>query len=244
MIQVQGLVKSYGHTYALRNVDLEVGQGQFLTVVGPNGAGKTTLLRILATLLKPTGGLVRIHGLDLGSRSAEIRRHIGFVSHQSLTYPRLTVEENLTFYGKLYDVPALQERVETLLHLVGLEARRRDPAHTLSRGMQQRLSIARAIIHQPSLLLLDEPYTGLDQQAAEMLRQLLQTISTEARTVVMTTHDLQRALDLCDKVAILTRGQIAYQSEDPSLTEEDLRQAYWHHTGGAVARDRLRHELR
>jgi heme exporter protein A len=231
MIQVQGLVKSYGHTYALRNVDLEVGQGQFLTVVGPNGAGKTTLLRILATLLKPTGGLVHIRGLDLGSRSAEIRRYIGFVSHQSLIYPRLTVEENLTFYGKLYDVPAVRERVETLLHLVGLETRRRDPAGTLSRGMQQRLSIARAIIHQPSLLLLDEPYTGLDQQAAEMLRQLLQTISTEARTVVMTTHDLQRALDLCDKVAILTRGQIAYQSEDPSLTEDDLRQAYWHHTG-------------
>ena len=236
MIQVEGLVKSYGHTYALRNVNLEVRQGQFLTVVGPNGAGKTTLLRILATLLKPTGGLVRINGLDLASRSAEIRRHIGFVSHQSLTYPKLTIEENLTFYGKLYDVPAVEERVETLLHLVGLKARRHDPARTLSRGMQQRLSIARAIIHQPSLLLLDEPYTGLDQQAAEMLRQLLQTITTEARTVVMTTHDLQRALDLCDKVAILAKGQIAYQTEDPSLTLEGLRQAYWHHTGGASAR--------
>jgi heme exporter protein A len=238
MIQVQGLVKSYGHTYALRNVDLDVGQGQFLTVVGPNGAGKTTLLRILATLLKPSAGLVRINGLDLVSRSAEIRRHIGFVSHQSLTYPKLTIEENLTFYGKLYDVPAVEERVETLLHLVGLAGRRRDPARTLSRGMQQRLSIARAIIHQPSLLLLDEPYTGLDQQAAEMLRQLLQTITTEARTVVMTTHDLQRALDLCDKVAILAKGQIAYQTEDASLTLEDLRQAYWQHTGGTSARGR------
>jgi heme exporter protein A len=236
MIQVEGLVTSYGHTYALRNVDLEVREGQFLTVVGPNGAGKTTLLRILATLLKPTGGLVRISGFDMASRSAEIRRHIGFVSHQSLTYPKLTIEENLTFYGKLYDVPGVEERVETLLHLVGLKARRHDAARTLSRGMQQRLSIARAIIHQPSLLLLDEPYTGLDQQAAEMLRQLLQTITTEARTVVMTTHDLQRALDLCDKVAILTKGQIAYQTEDASLTLEDLRQAYWHHTGGASAR--------
>lgn len=236
MIQVEGLVKSYGHTYALRNVDLEVREGQFLTVVGPNGAGKTTLLRILATLLKPTGGLVRISGFDMASRSAEIRRHIGFVSHQSLTYPKLTIEENLTFYGKLYDVPAVEERVETLVDLVGLKARRHDAARTLSRGMQQRLSIARAIIHQPSLLLLDEPYTGLDQQAAEMLRQLLQTITTEARTVVMTTHDLQRALELCDKVAILTKGQIAYQTEDASLTLEDLRQAYWDHTGGASAR--------
>jgi len=231
MIQIQDLVKSFGHSYALQGVDLEVSRGQFLTVVGPNGAGKTTLLRILATLLRPTSGLVHIDGLDLPSRSAEIRRRIGFVSHQSLTYGKLTVEENLTFYGRIYDIPAVEERVDTLLDLVGLQARRHDPARTLSRGMQQRLSIARAIIHQPSLMLLDEPYTGLDQQAADMLRQLLQTIAAESRTVVMTTHNLQRALEFCDTVAILAKGRIVYQAEVASLTLDDLRQAYWHYVG-------------
>ena len=234
MIEIQGLVKSFGHTYALRDVDLKVGEGQFLTIVGPNGAGKTTLLRILATLLKPTSGLVNIDGLHLASRSDEIRRRIGFVSHQSLTYDKLTVEENLRFYGRLYDVVGLEERVDSLLQLVGLRARRHDPARTLSRGMQQRLSIARAIIHQPSLLLLDEPYTGLDQQAAEMLRTLLQTVNEESRTVVMTTHNLQRAVELCDTVAILTSGRIVCEMKNENLDLNRLREIYWTYVGNGV----------
>lgn len=231
MIEIQGLVKSFGHTYALQGLDLQVGEGEFLTVVGPNGAGKTTLLRILATLLKPTHGLVRIDGLDLASRSAEIRRRIGFVSHQSLVYASLTVEENLRFYGRIYDVPAVEKRVEMLLNLVGLEVRRRDAARTLSRGMQQRLSIARALMHQPPVMLLDEPYTGLDQEATEMLRELLKTIVTESRTVIMTTHNLERASELCDRLAILAEGRIVYQSERDSFSLTDLRQAYWRHVG-------------
>ena len=236
MIQIQGLVKSFGHTYALQGVDLEVAQGQFLTIVGPNGAGKTTLLRISATLLRPTSGLVHIDGLDLASRSGEIRRRIGFVSHQSLTYPKLTVEENLRFYGRLYDVASLEERVDTLLHLVGLEARRHDPAGTLSRGMQQRLSIARAVVHQPPLMLLDEPYTGLDQRATEMLRTLLQAIAAESHTVVMTTHNLQRAVELCDTVAILVSGRIVYEAERDSLDLDGLRETYWTHVGDETTR--------
>ncbi len=226
MIQIQGLVKSFGHTYALRGVDLEVAEGEFLTIVGPNGAGKTTLLRVLATLLKPTDGLVRIGGLDLGSGGTEIRRRIGFVSHRPLVYGDLTVEENLHFYGRLYDVHLLEGRVEMLLNLVGLEGRRHDPARTLSRGMQHRLSIARAIIHDPSLLLLDEPYTGLDQRATKMLRQLLQNISAESHTVVMTTHDLERGLELCDRLAILAGGRIVHLAEKASLTLTDLQLAY------------------
>jgi heme exporter protein A len=237
MIHIQGLVKSFGHTYALQGVDLEVAQGEFLTIVGPNGAGKTTLLRILATLLTPTSGLARINGLDLASRSAEIRRRIGFVSHQSLVYANLTPEENLRFYGRIYDVPALDERVEMLLNLVGLEARRHDPARTLSRGMQQRLAIARAIIHQPSVMLLDEPYTGLDQQATQMLRQLLQTVRTESRTVIMTTHNLERASELCDRLALLAKGRIVYQAENASLSLADLQQAYWLHVENRSTRE-------
>lgn len=237
MIQVQGLVKSFGHTYALHEINLDVAQGQFLAIVGPNGAGKTTLLRILATLLKPSSGSVSIDGLDLASSSGEIRRRIGFVSHQSLTYGRLTVEENLRFYGRLYDVDELEGRVNSLLHLVGLETRRHDPARTLSRGMLQRLSIARAIVHQPSLLLLDEPYTGLDQQAAEMLRTLLQTVNAESRTVLMTTHNLERALELCDTVAILSSGRIVHETASEPLSADGLREIYWEHVGEAMRRE-------
>jgi len=227
MIQIQGLVKSFGHTYALQGVDLEVAEGEFLTIVGPNGAGKTTLLRILATLLKPTSGLVRIAGLDMASGGTEIRRRIGFVSHRPLLYSNLTVEENLYFYGRIYDVHPLGERVDMLLNLVGLEGRRHSPARTLSRGMQQRLSLARAVIHEPSLMLLDEPYTGLDQQATKMLRRLLQTINPESRTVVMTTHNLERGLELCDRLAILSRGRIVHQSEKAPLTLTELQEIYW-----------------
>ena len=157
MIHVESLVKSFGHTCALRSIDLEVAEGEFLTVVGPNGAGKTTLLRILATLLNPTSGRVRINGLDLSPGDSEVRRQIGFVSHQPLIYGNLTVEENLRFYARIYDVQPLDQRVDMLLDLVGLDGRRHSLARTLSRGMQQRLSVARGIIHEPRILLFDEP---------------------------------------------------------------------------------------
>jgi len=163
----------------------------------------------------------------MASGGTEIRRRIGFVSHRPLVYSNLTVEENLYFYGRIYDVHPLGERVDMLLNLVGLEGRRHSPARTLSRGMQQRLSLARAVIHEPSLMLLDEPYTGLDQQATKMLRRLLQTINPESRTVVMTTHNLERGLELCDRLAILSRGRIVHQSEKAPLTLTELQEIYW-----------------
>ncbi|UCC77076.1 MAG: heme ABC exporter ATP-binding protein CcmA [Anaerolineales bacterium] len=232
MIEIQGLTKSFGHTHALRGVDLQVAEGEFLTIVGPNGAGKTTFLRILATLLKPTRGFVRINGLDLAPADVEVRRQIGFVSHQPLVYGNLTVAENLRFYGRIYDVPELEQRVETLLSLVGLDGRAHSLARTLSRGMQQRLSVARSIIHEPSIMLLDEPYTGLDQQASRMLRGLLQTVSTQSHTVVMTTHNLEHALKPADRLVILCRGHIVFQAEASTLSLAELREAYWQHTEG------------
>ena len=231
MIQIQGLVKCFGHSHALRGMDLEVADGEFLTIVGPNGAGKTTLLRILASLLKPTSGLVRIDGLDLASGGAEMRRRIGFVSHQSLLYSHLTVEENLHFYGRMYDVRLLEKQVQVLLHLVGLEGRRHSPVRTLSRGLQQRLSLARALIHEPPLLLLDEPYAGLDQQATRMLQQLLQTASQQSRTVVVTTHNLEQGLESCNRLAILSKGRIVYQMDKNSLTLTELQEVYRQRTG-------------
>lgn len=226
MIEVRGLVKSFGSKVALGGVDLDVAEGEFLTLVGPNGAGKTTLIRILATLTKPTSGSVRIAGCDLVKQGAEVRRRIGLASHQTLLYGDLSAEENLRFYGRMYEVPELEERITALLQRVGLEHRRHDLVRTFSRGMQQRLSIARALLHDPALLLLDEPYTGLDQHAAEVLREVLLTLVGRSRTVLMTTHNLERGLEICDRAAILVNGRIAYQADKGNLDVANFRETY------------------
>ncbi len=229
MIEVRGLTKSFGGVVALRGIDLDVAAGQFLTIFGPNGAGKTTLIRILAMLSRATAGHVRIEGLNLTEGAIDIRRRIGLIPHNPLLYGDLTPEENLRFYGKMYDVPDLEERIETVLRQVGLAHRRHDPVRTFSRGMQQRLSIARAILHNPSIMLLDEPYTGLDQHAARILEEILETVGAGSRTVVMTTHNLERGLAMCDRVAILVDGQIVYQADRSDLDDSSLRKIYDQH---------------
>ncbi len=229
MITVRNLSKRFGRTQALRDVDLDVATGQFLTIFGPNGAGKTTLIRILSTLGKPTAGTVTLDGLDLRRSPVEARRQIGVVSHQTFLYDDLTAEENLRFYGRMYDVHPLEPRVDEVLALVGLDHRRFDPVRTFSRGMQQRLAIARAIIHDPSVMLLDEPYTGLDPQAAEMLRGVLSSLTRQGRTVVMTTHNLERGLELCDRVSIIVSGRLVYQGQRAELDIESLREVYRGH---------------
>ncbi|MCB0166513.1 MAG: heme ABC exporter ATP-binding protein CcmA, partial [Anaerolineae bacterium] len=173
MIQIQNLVKTFGHRVVLRGIDLTIADGDFVTLLGANGAGKTTLLHIVATLSKPTHGDVRINGYRLADSASELRRFIGLVSHRPLLYEDLTALQNLTFYARMYDLREADERIETVLRQVGLYERRGDPVRTYSRGMQQRLAIARAILHNPPILLLDEPDTGLDQHAADMLGQLL-----------------------------------------------------------------------
>jgi heme exporter protein A len=234
MIEIRGLARSFGHKAVLRGIDLTVADGQFLTLVGPNGAGKTTLIRILATLGKATRGTVLMDGFDLADESVDIRRRIGLVSHQTLLYGDLTPDENLHFYGRMYDVSDLEERIETVLQQVGLEGRRHDPVRTFSRGMQQRLAIARSILHRPSVLLLDEPDTGLDQHAAEMLHGLLTTVGTKGRTVLMTTHNLERGLLMGDRVAILTGGRIAYEADKDALDVESFREIYYRSVGGGM----------
>jgi heme exporter protein A len=234
MIEIRGLVKSFGHKAVLRGIGLEVADGQFLTLMGPNGAGKTTLIRILATLSRATSGTVWIGGFDLADASVDIRRHVGLVSHQTLLYGDLTPDENLGFYGRMYDVPDLKDRIEVVLRQVGLEGRRHDPVRTFSRGMQQRLAIARAILHQPSVLLLDEPDTGLDQHAAEMLHELLATVGTTGRTVLMTTHNLERGLSMGDRVAILAGGRIAYSTDKSTLDVESFREIYYRSVRGGM----------
>ncbi len=208
MIRLKGVVKQYGLNPVLRGVDLTVAEGEFVTLVGPNGAGKSTLMTIIATLLRPSGGEVRVGGWKLPEQANRVRRHIGFVSHHSLLYRDITAAENLTFFARLYQLDDAEARVAEALRKVGLFARQRDPVGTFSRGMVQRLTIARATLHEPDVLLLDEPYTGLDQEATQLLDDLLREEKARGRTILMITHDLAHGLGLADRLAILYRGRI------------------------------------
>jgi heme exporter protein A len=226
MIQIRGLVKAFGNRAVLKGVDLEVADGEFLTLVGPNGAGKTTLMNIIATLSRPTGGRVRVAGYDWAQQPLAVRRQIGMVSHKTLLYDDLSAEQNLRFYCRLYDVSGAQARAESLLREVGLWGRQYDPLRTYSRGMQQRLAIARALLHDPPILLLDEPDTGLDQHSSAMLSDLLRRADTRSRTVLMTTHNLERALSWGDRVAILVNGRIAFHAGRSEMDADALRAQY------------------
>jgi heme exporter protein A len=232
MIQVRKLVKAFGNRAVLKGVDLDVAEGEFLTLVGPNGAGKTTLMHVLSTLTRPTGGLVRMAGYDLADGAIEVRHQIGLVSHKTLLYDDLSAEENLRFYARMYEVPGARARIESVLRRVGLWGRQRDPVRTYSRGMQQRLAIARAMLHDPPILLLDEPDTGLDQHAAGMLTGLLHEVGATRRTVLMTTHNLERGLELGARVAILARGRIVYQANKAELDPSQFRDVYYQFVEG------------
>lgn len=217
MIEINDLTRSFGHYVALDGVSLSIGVGEFVTLMGPNGAGKTTLLRILATLLRPTSGTVRIAGLDPARARADVRRRIGFLSHRTLLYDDLSAEQNLHFYARLYGLSDSQASIDELLERVGLADRCRDPVRTFSRGMQQRLAVVRAVLHRPSVLLLDEPYTGLDPHAAEALSALLVGLAGEGCTILLTTHDLERGLAVGNRIVVLSRGRVVYDAPVESL---------------------------
>jgi heme exporter protein A len=226
LIAANSLTKQFGPFMALRGIDLDIRPGEFATIVGPNGAGKTTLLRILATLSRPTHGHVSIAGHALPKGADEARRQIGLLSHQPLLYGDLTAEENLRFFGMMYDVPNLNTRIDQLFDQVNLADRRRDRARTFSRGMQQRLAIARALLHDPAVLLLDEPFTGLDPQASDRLEQLLHTLNDGSRTVVMTIHDLERGWALCTRALVIARGKIVFEARTAELDAATFRSEY------------------
>jgi len=238
MIEAKGVKKVFGLRPVLRGVDLTVGPGEFVSLFGPNGAGKTTFLRILATLSRPTGGSVSIGGYALPRQAQSARGLIGLVSHQTLLYGDLSAEENLRFFGRMYGMqPAEREaRIEAVLRAVNLGRRAGDLVRTFSRGMAQRLAIARAILHDPPVLLLDEPYTGLDQASAESLDAVLGEVARRGRTILMTTHDIERGLALADRAAILSRGVIAFQAARAELTALSFAHTYAEVTGMASVR--------
>lgn len=222
MIETYALTKSFGLRTALSRVTLQVAAGEFVALVGPNGAGKTTLLRLLATLSRPTSGTLTIAGLDPAKAGEAVRRQIGFLSHRTLLYDDLTAEQNLRFYARLYEVPDAPARIAALLERVNLAARRHDLVRTYSRGMQQRLALARAVLHRPVLLLLDEPYTGLDPQAAAALTALLHELAGEGCTIVMTIHDLTQGLALARRVIALWQGKVALDALTATTTLAQL----------------------
>ncbi len=224
MITVKKLVKRFGPITVLRELDFNVNSGEFVALLGPNGAGKTTLLRILSSLMRPSSGFVQVASYRLPSQGASLRAKLGVVSHQPLLYGDLTAAENLKFFSKLYSIEP--DRIPEILDLVGLLPRRDDLVRTFSRGMQQRLAIGRAILHNPTVLLLDEPHTGLDQAAGEILDKILQEVALEGRTVVMTSHDLVRSAELASRLVLLSKGKISSSVSTAGLDPVDLIDFY------------------
>lgn len=226
LIEITNLHKRYGRKPVLRGVSLSVPEGQVMALLGANGAGKTTLMRIVSGLAKPERGEIRLGGVSFKRAGHELRRYIGLVSHAPLLYDNLTAEENLRFFAAMYDLAAPEPRIEEVLAGVDLYARRRDPVRTYSRGMVQRLAIARAILHNPPVLLLDEPDTGLDQVSAQMLHELLRRLGASNRSILLTTHNLERAIEWADSVSLLVGGKIVHQEPTAHLSGGHLRQIY------------------
>ena len=231
-VEVSGLSKAYARTQVLRNLDLQVPCGRVLTVLGPNGSGKTTLVRVLAGLVRPDEGRVSIAGIDLASQPERARRRVGVVTHDALLYDGLTGYENLAFFGRMFGLDRIDDRIAEVSELLGVTGRLRQRAGTLSHGFRKRFSIARALLHGPAVLVMDEPESGLDQEALRLLDAAIGGSANPARAVLLTTHDLERGLAFGDSLVILSRGEVAYRLSEVSPDAADaVRDAYFRHTG-------------
>lgn len=224
-VEVEGLTRIFGARKALDGVSFGLPEGAFLSIFGPNGAGKTTLLRTLTTLQNPSSGSAKVLGLDVEKDAVELRGRIGLISHNPLLYPDLSAEENLRFFADMYGVADPEARVRELLESVELLHRRFDLVRTFSRGMLQRLSIARALLHHPDVLFLDEPYSGLDPHAMDILDHLIASIRGE-HTFVMVSHDLGKGLELCSHALILAKGKVVRFDEKADIDDETFAAEY------------------
>jgi heme exporter protein A len=228
-IQLDQVEKRFGAFWCLRRLDLSFKAGNFVLVAGPNGAGKTTLLRLTAGLARPTSGRVLLHGEE-PTRSGHARASVGWVSHQALLYDHLTAAENLSFYAHLYQMDHRSDRIREALAASGLESREDSRVRTFSRGMKQRLALARATLHNPSILLFDEPYTGLDQHAAAALTLDLEAQRQSGRTCVLVTHRPEVAAGLVNQILILQEGRVCHLGSWSGGTQSQLRELYSQHT--------------
>jgi heme exporter protein A len=226
MIVAHGLSKRFGNRLALQNIDLQVKAGEIVALLGPNGAGKSTLLRILATLARPSFGQLELAGCRLPDEAAAARASLGYVGHQPVLYDDLSAEQNLAFFAQLYGVSKPKRRINELLDLVDLQSRRREPVRTFSRGMQQRLALARALLHRPKILLLDEPHSGLDRGAAATLDKTLRSTARGGAAILIATHDLTRVLGLAHRVEVLDAGRLVASLGKRQLTAQQLPRLY------------------
>ena len=220
------LVRTFGGLRAVDGVSFQLDRGLLLAVFGPNGAGKTTLLRMLAGVMRPTSGQIRVAGETARVPDREWRRRVGVVSHESFLYGHLSAEENLLFYGRLFGITRLRERVTERLATMCLSEGTGVPVGKLSRGFQQRVALARALLHDPDVVLLDEPYTGLDAHAASLLREQLRALKDGQRTVVLVTHNLRQGLELADVVAIQVRGRFVTVEERVRIDADGFETFY------------------
>ena len=219
MIDIKGLTKQADNKLILRGIDLSIKQGETVAILGPNGAGKSTLLKVLSTLIKPTTGQVMINGLNLKKNQLEIKKLFGYLPHSSLLYDQYSPLENLIFFGKLYGVNNPEKRATELVKEVGLSFFLNEPVKNFSRGMIQRIAIARAIVHEPKILYLDEPHTGLDQGAIAILNNVIVSMKEKGTTTLMVTHDFKQAAEICDRILIMKNGKIV---DDFKLKERNL----------------------
>jgi len=226
-MEVRQLRKTFGVIKALNGIDFELKQGEFLTVFGPNGAGKTTLIKILSGLTKSTSGLAMVAGFDVGEGNAAMCKEIGVISHATALYADLTPLENLMFFARMHGLDEPKERSLKVISEVGLSERRNDRVRTFSRGMLQRLSIARAILHDPTILFLDEPFTGLDLHASNVLKEHLQRLQDRRRTILMITHDIACGLEMCDKVALQVQGKFVFFENIANVNKDRFESMYF-----------------
>ncbi|MDO8886879.1 ABC transporter ATP-binding protein [Candidatus Oleimmundimicrobium sp.] len=234
-ICINSLSKDFGRRKVLKELNLDVCKGDFLAIFGSNGAGKTTLLRILATLSGFSSGSITINGFEIKENSIEIREKIGLISHNLILYKDLNAYENLRFYGKMYNVPALDDRISELLQKVELDHRKFDVVRTFSRGMQQRLSIARALLHNPEIIFLDEPFSGLDVHARGILDDMLEGLKKEgSHTLIMATHDIEKGLVHANSLAILSGGKIVYSQRGNLPDLDSFKRIYHEHAGDKI----------
>jgi len=226
-IIVEHLTKSFGSIQALNGIDLRLKRGEFLTIFGPNGAGKTTLLKILSSITKPTTGKAILAGYDITKEPQKVRESIGFISHEPYLYESLNALENISFFASMYGISKSREKAIEVIKKVGLENRMYDFVRTYSSGMKQRLAVARAIVHDPKILLLDEPYTGLDQHGSKIFSEMLSWLKTHKRTILMTTHNISEGLELSDRIAIINNGKIVFEKNTIEVELATFRELYF-----------------
>ncbi len=229
-IVCKGVTKDYGDIAALKGIDLSIDAGDFLSLFGPNGAGKTTLMKILCGLTRPTNGSASVAGADVGD--PEVRQKVGVISHKSFIYENLTAKENIVFYAELYCVEDPRKRADALLEMVELSERGDDLAHTFSRGMMQRLSIARALVADPDFVFLDEPFTGLDQHSTELFKGLLKNLHGKRKTMIMVSHNIDIGIEIGTRAVILRKGEKVFDTTTDGVSADEFKKIYSQKVGG------------